>query len=331
MKMPTIAELRNKTQIIAEDALEGILERFTEFLSSTDEVFATWQNAFSVFFEPVDYFAFLAFQGKEVWYDNRTYIVKAPTSWEYDNRNKKVSMPTKAHAPTEARFGGHRSPSSPVFPIDADMKIYFECQARENSTYYNERTIALSYNQLAGRCSNGRIRHWIENEYASIPANQFLADLNKGSWGPADPLYRKTPDGQKKVDELLHPGMLIEILNDGCSARKYIVGSVTGPHIYRPIERPDDHIFESYSLSMIHPESKKGGYILNSLVAINGEIKGLFFADDTIVEIKDFGLDCTVVPDDEDFNEDDELHCDCAPICPPVQVPRSKPVQLSLF
>ena len=330
MIMPTIAELRNKTQIIAEDALEDILTRFIMFSETTDEVFADWQDAFAVFFEPVDYFAFLAFQGKEVTIDNQTYYIISPTNWEYDGRNKKVTMPTKAHAPIGSRFGGFRSPYSPSFPVDADMKIYFDCQPKEQKPNSFNRSIALSYNQLSGRCSHGRTSHWIEGYDTGIPTNTFLAQLNRASWGPADPLYRKTPDGQKKVNEILHPGMLIEILRDGCTERKYIVASVTGPYEYRPEERPD-HVFESFSLRMIDPDTKKGGFTLNELVAVNGEILGLFFANEIIVEIRDFGLDCTVVPDDENFDDEDEINCDCAQMCLPVQVQHPKRIQLTMF
>lgn len=332
MTLPTIAELRNTTQIIAEDALEDMLTRFIEFLDTTDETYANWQTAFEVFFEPVDYFAFLLFQGKEVVIDDETYYIKTPTNWEYDGRNKKVSMPSKAHAPIQARFGGFRSPYSPDFPVDADMKIYFECKPKEEKPHSPSRSIALSYNQLSGRCSAGRTSHWIEDYKEVVPiGNTFLAGLSRASWGPADPLYRKTPEGQKKVDELILPGMLIEITKDGCADRQYIVASVKGPYEYRPEERPEDHVFESYSLSMVDPVSKKGGYILNELVAVDGIILGLFFANEMVVEIRDFGLDCAAVAEDDEFDDENEIDCDCVPFIAPAKVAYSKPIQLTLF
>lgn len=331
MTMPTIAELRNTTQIIAEDALEDMLTRFIEFVDTTDEVYANWQTAFDVFFEPVDYFAFLAFQGKEVTIDNQVYSILSPTNWEYDGKNKKVSMPSKAHAPIGSRFDGYRSPYSPDFPVDADMKIYFDCQPKEQKPNSFNRSIALSYNQLSGRCRLGRTSHWIEGYDTGIPANTFLADLNRASWGPADPLYRKTPEGQPKVNEILQPGMLIEILRDGCTERKCIIKSVNGPYEYRPEERPEDHIFESFSLSMIDPVTRKGGYILNELVAVDGAIRGLFFANETVVEIRDFGLDCVAVAEDEELDDENEIDCDCAPIALPAKATQSKPIQLTLF
>lgn len=337
MKMPTIPELRNRTQIIAEDALEGILERFTDFVQRAEDAYADWQSAFDVFFEPVDYFAYLAFQGIEVVADGKVYVIKTPNNHEYDKKGKKVSMPTQASAPIGSRFGGHRSPCWPEYPVDADTKIYFECCLKNpETTLTMNRSIAFSYNQLAGRCKDGRIMHWIEGYDTGVPTNRFLAELNKGSWGPADPLYRKTPDGQPKVNEILKPGTLVELDRGGASARRYIVSSVTGPYIYRPIERPDDHVFETFSISMIDPVTKKGGYVSNSLVAVDGKIMGLFFADEETIEIIDVGLDCTAVEEDED-DDFDELECGCTDeVCTPIvpiaaQMSKSKPIQLSLF
>lgn len=337
MTMPTIPELRNRTQIIAEDALDGILERFTDFIQSSEDVYADWQSAFDVFFESVDFFAFLPFQGKEVVCDGEVYIIKSPSIFEYDKRWNKVTLPSTAHAPIQSRFGHHRSPCSPPYPVDADTKIYFDCQPKHTkSTLSMERSFAFSYNQLVGRCRDGRVKHWIEGYDTGVPTNKFLADLNKGSWGPADPLYRKTPDGQPKVNEILKPGTLIELDRGGASARRYIVSSVTGPYIYHPIERPDDHVFETFSISMIDPVTKKGGYVSNSLVAVDGKIMGLFFADEETIEIIDVGLDCTAVEEDED-DDFDELECGCTDeVCTPIvpiaaQMPKSKPIQLSLF
>lgn len=339
MKMPTIPELRNRTNIIAEDALEGILERFTDFIERSEDAYADWQSAFDVFFEPVDYFAYLAFQGKEVVVDDIAYIIKTPNNHEYGRKGEKVSMPSEASVPISSRFGGHRSPCWPKYPIDADTKIYFECRKKyPETTLSMERSIAFSYNQLAGRCKEGRIKHWIEGYDTGIPTNQFLAELNRASWGPADPLYRKTPQGQPKVNEILKPGMLVELDRGRGSSRQYIVASVSGPYLYRPIERPDDHVFENFSISMIDPVSKKGGYVCNSLVAVDGKIMGLFFSDDQTIDILDVGLDCTAVEeDDEDDFDDIENKCGCseevcvskAPIA--AQMPKSKPIQLSLF
>jgi hypothetical protein len=332
MTMPSIADLRNTTQIIAEDALEDMLTRFIEFVGITDETYANWQTAFDVFFEPVDYFAFLAFQGKKVTIDDQTHVILSPTNWEYDGKNKKVSMPSKAHAPIKARFGGFRSPYSPDFPVDADMKIYFDCQPNDEKPYRPNRSIALSYNQLTGRCSSGRTSHWIEDYKEAVPMrNAFLAGLSQSSWGPADPLYRKTPEGQKKVNEILYPGMLIEITRDGCADRKYIVASVSKPYEYRPIERPEDHVFENFSLSLIDPVTRKGGYYLNELVAVDGVIRGLFFANETVVEIRDFGLDCAVVAEDDDLDDDNEIDCDCEIYTTPLKAVYVKPIQLTLF
>ncbi|MCK9551157.1 hypothetical protein [Aquamicrobium sp.] len=93
--------------------------------------------------------------------------------------------------------------------------------------------------------------------------------------------------------------------------------------MYEPIERPADHIFEHYSLSLIYRETNRGGAFFSELVAVDGRILKLFMtneneililgnADEVPIEIKD-------EYDDEDYDEccdsscfiDDEPNIEC--------------------
>lgn len=329
MLMPTISQLRNATGLLAIDALTSMRKRLRDF-ANTNPIFEDWNMALNAFLMPVGYEDFLAFAGKRVWYEGREFEILEPVSYEYERgvKRKKGTPPKYAHATGLARFGGWGGPQDPAYPIDADIQIWFEGRPIEPANAYeNKRHIKFSYNELSGRCSKGRMIHWCESPSNYIPGNTFLASLNKSCWSMADPLYRKTPDGEAKVDEILRPGMLIRITNDSYD-REYIIERVTGPYVYRPIERPEDHVFETYSLVMINPETMRGGYFYNELVAVGGKIHKLFMSNDAEVVILGSGFNAVSVPEaeEEDFDEEE-----CAYCAVPQVSQSTKRIQLSLF
>lgn len=329
MLMPTISQLRNATGLLAIDALTSMRKRLREFVAM-NPIFNDWEAALRAFLMPVGYEDFLVYSGKRVWCDEREYEIIEPISYEYERgvKRKKGSPPKYAHATALARFGGWGGPQDPMYPIDADIQIWFKGRPIEPTyAYENERHIKFSYNQLSGRCLTGRMIHWCESPSGYIPGNTFLASLNKTCWGMADPLYRKTPDGEAKVDEILRPGMLIRITNDSCD-REYIIEKVTGPYVYRPIERPEDHVFETYSLVMINPETMRGGYFFNELVAVGGKVHKLFMSNDAEVVILGSGFNSVAVAESDEEDLDEE---ECAYCAVPQAVQSTKRIQLSLF
>ncbi len=333
MKTLTISDVRNATGFLDENHLSGILTRFESFLATSKKAYSRSEEAFADFFELVEYFDFLKFYGKEIEYEGETYIVKHPTKYGPEN-----SIPAEASSPCSDRYGGHFSlPHRPKYPIDSDLRIYVHCLYKNPRGYFKDKNIPISFNELDNKCIEGREAHWSEGwlgKKQPEPTNEAIKDL--GYHGLADPLYRKTPDGEQTVMDMLKPGMLIEIRSKSIMDRSYIVKSISGPHVYQPEERPEDHIFLSYSMTMIDPESKRGGYIYNSMVAVAGEIKKLFMSDDDEVIILGEGHDCVAIIEDEDEDED-EIYCDCAqdipdkPTIPVIHTTKSKSTQLSLF
>lgn len=324
MLMPTISQLRNKTGLLAIDALTSMRKRLREF-ATTNPVFENWEMALDAFLMPVCFEDFLVFAGMRFIKDGREFEVIEPNNYEYENgvKRKKGSFPQCAHAPSEARFGGWSGQRSPNYPIDADLRIWFKCKAVGDKEYHVP-SFNFSYNELSGRCSSGRILHWCEKGGGVEYKNSSLAETNRDNWILADPLYRKTPEGQPKVDEILKPGTLIHMSYQP-DGKNYIVEKVSGPYIYQPKERPEDHVFETYSISMIDADSKRGGFSCNELVAVNGRIQKLFYANEDEVFILGSGYATVSIPNTED---DDELDEEC--VARDTQQP-AKRIQLSLF
>lgn len=330
MKTLTISDIRNATGFLDEEHLNGILTRYEHFLSASQITYSSPEEAFLVFFESVEYFDFLQFYGREIEHESETFIVKHPTKYGPEN-----SIPDEASSPCSDRYGGHFClPHRPKYPIDSDLRIYMHCLYKNPRGYFKDKNIPISFNELAGKCSEGREAHWSEGWLGKTqPEPTGTATKELGFHGLADPLYRKTPDGEPTVKDLLKPGMLIEIRAKRIMDRSYIIKSISDPHIYQPEERPEDHIFMSYSMEMIDPESKRGGFFYNSMVAMDGQILKLFMSDDDEVVILGEGHDYVAIIEDEDESEfdDDEVYCDCVPAKQTVKVIKAKPTQMSLF
>jgi len=306
-------DLRDITGIIANEALLGILERFDDFISNSETVYSSWEEGFKKFFKPVEYFDFMALSNKTFVFDGVEYELVSPNYFMPDNGKKKKDktaiIPQNARTKYSPRFNSWTSVHDVPYPIDADMRIYVDFKRKYPSekVYENTKCVLISYNELAHKCKTGRILHWIEvHKTPMTVCNTFIADLNKASFGAADPLYRKTPDGQLKVDKLISPGTIIK---SSYSTQEYIVAKVVRDE-YKPIERPDQ-IFESFWLSLIAKDSRKGGYSISELVAVDGRILKLFVANEDEIFILGKGMDTSFILEDNEDENDDEFDGGC--------------------
>lgn len=330
--MHTLSQIREKTLVLDEEVLIGIRERINESELSWEE-----------FFKPKSYEDFMVYEGKEFNIDNELYTFKDIRYFEADTSKKKKKgallikeAPLSACSTQTSRFGHSYGGCDIPFPVDGDIQIYCIFSkvnkkldvSDEMSRCWNEKILPLSYYQLAGLLSSGRAVHWTEPRafHSKAPHNTFIATL-LSNW-LSDPLYRVTPEGQPKVNEIIHPGTCIQ--SNYCNT-VYIVERVHGPHYYEPIERDENVKFEYFSLSLIDEGTRKGGFGMGDLVAVNGEIKQLFMNNNDFIKILGHGHSIHSVSDNEDEGEEDEFFEDEKMVEIPIIQSPKKLVQLSLF
>lgn len=325
-----ISFVRNKTGLLDPETIEGVLGRFQDFcsLSHLDESEEAWK----LFWRPIGYIDFMALMGQKVIVDGEELELDHPHYWDWDNKIDKMFGPNEVNFCSEPRFKGFSRPYQAPYPVDSDMKIMIAVKVESGSRF-----VEMSYNEVAG-LSGGRKAHWTEEHtYKSdTPGNSGLASLCN-NW-LADPLYRKTPEGEPRVEDLIQKGTVVK---SNYSDKEYIVSSLS-KYEHSPIERPEDHVFEVYSLSLIDRDTKKGGSGINELVAVGGRILKLYMSNDDEVFILG-NADSIPTPIIEEEEDEDDSCCttDCSVVeyedsAPSKQKQKKEPlvikgVQLALF
>lgn len=324
--------IREATNILGLDALESMEVRFNEFcwLNDLEKNEESWNK----FFRPVEYTDFMEHMGQTVVKDDVEYELAHPYYLDHDGKVDKMFGPECASAQGPTRFerewGGQLELA---YPVDSDVKIRIMLKGEGSHNH-----VHMSYNQVAG-LGGGRFPHWTEDhrEKFSCTHTRHIDDGDR-AW-LSDPLYRKTPEGQPTVEDLVRKGSIVQS-NYGDTV--YIVSSVS-KYEYRPKERPEDHIFYTYSLSLIDRKTGKGGFGINELVAVDGKILKLFMGNEDEVFILGTA-DAVPVAIMEDYESEDEVSCCTVEYDEPVSKPKEieetkkseeplliKGVQLSLF
>lgn len=324
-----ISFVRNQTGLLDPETIEGVLGRFQDFcnLCHLEENEESWK----LFWKPVCYADFMALMGQKVIVDEEEVELDHPHYWDWDNKVDKMFGPDEVNFCSEPRFKGFSRPYQAPYPVDSDMKIMIAVKVESGS-----QSVEMSYNEVAG-LSGGRTAHWTEPHTfkSEPPTHSGLASLFN-NW-MADPLYRQTPEGEPTVEDLIQKGSVVK---SNYSSTEYIVEGVRKYEV-KPIERPEDHVFEAYSLSLINRETKKGGFSMNELVSVGGRILGLFMSDQNEVFILG-NADSIPTPVIEEEDDEDDSCCtidysvtsdeDSEPSKPMKKEPLTiKGVQLSLF
>jgi len=291
-----ISEVRNLTQILDTDTLEGILERFQAFCTFTQ--LEVNKEAWSSFWKPIAYTDFMSLMGQEIEHNGKRSVVAHPYYFDMDDKVDTMFGPECASLHENSRFGGFSPGIEIPFPVDSDVKIRIALKGKDAHEH-----VHMSYNELAG-FGEGRFIHWSETcvGKSSSPINAYLASLSNNY--VSDPLYRRTPDGEPSVCDLIKIGTIVK---SNYSDQEYIVAALNKCE-YQPQERPKEHIFEEWSLSLIDRKTKKGGFFINELVAVGGRILKLFMANDDEVYI--LGSTESVPTPIKDEDEDECLSCD---------------------
>lgn len=343
---PAISWFRDKTNILDEDTLQGVVERFSEFAALHNG--KNREETFSLFFAPRNANDFAKFKEKEIIHDGKKHFVIEIFGESWLGKSETLE---RACTYPDARYGLFCGVQEVAFPIDSDLRIRVTIAPedrveRDESTFFGPLVVKdtsvslpslmVSYNELEGLTGTGRDPHWSEG--GIITAERLKKNPNAS--GTCDPLYRKTPVGQPTVADLIKRGHKIET---SYGTGPYIVSAVNGPYITSPDERPDDYYYESYSLSLVDVKSKKGGYGINGLVAVDGKILYAFMENQDEVFILETGCEVPkpvrASPDDEDdednefFDEEEYESCGCAiQECDDdvyEEEPKASPVQIS--
>lgn len=301
--------LRDRTGVMDFATQNSMLERFNLFHASRANL--TESEALSQFLAPAEYEDFIQFSGKRFTYTDKEgeqedVIFDKP--YYCDSSRKKKKTPTYATVHPNPRFGTFAGPVDKRYPVDSDLRIRCDAKIAEpKNQYCTERSICISLNELKELCTAGRDSMWsdIEHYEADEQTDRGHSWLNsRASWF-SDPLYRVTPADQPRVDEILSIGMKIQ---SNYSDRVYIITSIE-EDLYEAEERPEGaNVFSCFHLNLVDEKTRKGGYSINSLVALDNKIMKLFYASTDEIFIISREL-TTVVPVTEDEDLEDEVPC----------------------
>ena len=299
-----LSKIREATGILCLDELERIEERIETYAK---EHFLNFAEAFNILMKQVweeDIMeAFDAFCKKhdgimeidDDLYDNTTkWKLFAP---QIESPAKKGEDKKTIRVATTTRFGAFAPSRNIEFPISSDMQFWINVKGLDsegNIKEYYSRSIAMSYNELMGYVKGGHKLHWSHKDafHSEAPNNQAQAAIYYSNW-LSDPLYRITPVGQPKVDELLQTGSIVETGSRFGEIKRYVVGEVIKRE-YAPIER-EGKTFEYYNLNLFE-ETEEGKYketlySCGDLVAVDGKLEKLFVTDNTDEYVKEIGID----------------------------------------
>ncbi|MCK9551156.1 hypothetical protein [Aquamicrobium sp.] len=214
----TISRIRDKTDILDQETLEGIQLRFYSFCEANkiDKTEESWNQ----FWFPVGYHDFLKLSGAKITYEGEEVTFIRPSYSEYDQDKKKFGIfgPDECYVNDVPRFESGWSRDSDVkYPIDTDLRIRISLKGKSQYEY-----AYASFNELKGYVNSGRNGHWSEHfTYKNeTPRNTYWADVHMMNNWISDPLYRKTPNGQSTVEDLIKPGTIVK---SNYSDMEYIV------------------------------------------------------------------------------------------------------------
>jgi hypothetical protein len=319
--------LRDKTGVLDFETQDAMLGRFNLFHASRADL--TESEALSQFLAPAEYEDYMQFSGKRFTYtdrDGKQEDVIFDKPYYCDSSTKKKKTPESAIVHPKPRFGTFAGPVDKPYPVDSDLRIRCDAKIAEpKNKYRTERSICISLNELKNLCATGRDAIWSDIEYCddtNQESDRGHSWLNSRSSWFSDPLYRETPDGQQKVDEILSVGMKIR---SNYSETIYIIASVE-EYFYKAEERPEGaNTFSCFYLSLINEKTRQGGYSMSSLVALDNRILKLFYASTDEIFIISKTLSSIEMDVSEDEDDCDNEWCDLVPSA------KIKKTQLTLF